>query len=135
MTAALAADPRVELREGVNARYLRANDFNEAFDLVVVDISFISLSLVIPSLVPLLHPSGDIVVLVKPQFEVGAERLGKGGIVRDEDARLAAVARVADAARRAGLCECGRMVSPILGMAGNQEYLLWLRKDGISERQ
>lgn len=130
MVPALAADPRVELREGVNARNLSSLDFPHPFDLIVADISFISLTLALPALAPLLHPEGDLVCLVKPQFEVGVERLGKGGIVRDAQARKDALERVAAAAKAQGLAERGRMDSPILGAHGNREFLLWLARAG-----
>ena len=135
MAPLVAADPRVECREGVNARAVVPSDFDGPFDVIVADLSFISLTLVLPALSPLLHPDGDCVCLVKPQFEVGAGKLGKGGVVRDADAREDAVARVAAAARAQGLTERGRIVSPILGGAGNVEYLLWLRPEaGTTER-
>ena len=127
MAEALLQDPRVELREGVNARFLRPEDFHGLFDLIVADLSFISLTLVLPALRPLLSPDGDMIVLVKPQFEVGAGGLGKGGIVRNEHARRDALDRVAGAAHGLGLAEHGRMDSPILGTHGNHELLLWLR--------
>lgn len=130
MVPALAADPRVKLREGVNARNLSSLDFPHPFDLIVADISFISLTLALPALAPLLHPEGDLVCLVKPQFEVGVERLGKGGIVRDAQARKDALDRVAAAAKAQGLAERGRMDSPILGAHGNREFLLWLARAG-----
>lgn len=129
MVPSLAADPRVVLREGVNARYLSPQDFTEAFDMIVADLSFISLTLVLPALAPLLGADGDLVCLVKPQFEVGVAHLGKGGIVRDAAARQEAVQRVAEAARAAKLTEQGRMVSPLLGGDGNEEFLLWLRPE------
>lgn len=129
MVSSLAADPRVERREGVNARALSPGDFDALFDIIAADLSFISLTLVLPALAPLLRPDGDLVCLVKPQFEVGAGNLGKGGIVRDVMKREEAVARVAESARAQGLAERGRIVSPILGGEGNTEYLLWLRPE------
>lgn len=126
MASELAADPRVHSREGVNARTLTPADFPHPFDLIVADLSFISLTLVLPALAPLLAPDGDCVCLVKPQFEVGPAKLGKGGIVRDGKAREEALMRVAKAAQACGLTEQGRMTSPIEGSAGNIEFLLWL---------
>lgn len=134
MVPALAADPRVFLREGVNARSLAPADFPHPFDIIVADLSFISLTLVLPALVPLLAPIGDFVCLVKPQFEVGPTKVGKGGIVRDERAREEAVARVAAEARACGLEVQGRMISPIEGGDGNREFLLWLKQDAGSDR-
>ena len=126
MAAALAADPRVELREGINARYLTPADFSLPFDLIVADLSFISLTLVLPALAPLLTPRGDMVVLVKPQFEVGREHLGKGGIVRNAYQRDLAVQRVAECSAVLGLHQHGLMTSPLHGGDGNTEFLLWL---------
>ena len=134
MVPALASDPRVASREGVNARFLRPGDFDASFDLIVADLSFISLTLVLPALVPLLRPGGDMVVLVKPQFEVGAAHLGKGGLVRDPAQRARAVQRVGDAAAALGLETRGQRTSPILGGDGNEEFLLWLRGRAESAR-
>ncbi len=126
MVPALAHDPRVEVREGVNARYLTPRDFGSLFDIIVVDVSFISLSLILPALAPLVCPDGTIVCLVKPQFEVGREQLGKGGVVRSPADRLAALEQVKQAARATGLSPLGEIASPIAGADGNQEFLLWL---------
>jgi 23S rRNA (cytidine1920-2'-O)/16S rRNA (cytidine1409-2'-O)-methyltransferase len=124
--ARIAGDARVVLREGVNARFLTPDEFDGAFDLVTVDLSFISLTLVLPAIRALLAPSGECLALVKPQFEVGAEGLGKGGIVRDPARRAQAVERVATAAAAAGLRAVDRMESPIAGGDGNVEYFLRL---------
>lgn len=129
MVPHLAADPRVFSREGVNARALTRDDFPHPFDVIVADLSFISLTLVLPALVPLLAPNGDLVCLVKPQFEVGPIKLGKGGIVRDPKAREEALARVIGMAHACGLMEQGRMTSPIIGAEGNTEFLLWLTRN------
>ena len=133
MAPEIAADPRVHSREGVNARFLVPADFDTRFQLIVADLSFISLTLVLPALAPLLLPDGGLIVLVKPQFEVGAAHLGKGGIVRDPMQREQAVQRVAEAAEALGLKTHGRMTSPILGGDGNEEYLLWLRLPARAE--
>ena len=127
MVPALAADPRVRSREGVNARTLAPADFPHPFEVIVIDVSFISLTLILPALLPLLAPGGNLVCLVKPQFEVGPAHLGKNGIVRDPKARAAALSRVSDAAGALGLDEAGRRDSPIAGSEGNVEFLLWLR--------
>jgi 23S rRNA (cytidine1920-2'-O)/16S rRNA (cytidine1409-2'-O)-methyltransferase len=124
--ARLASDSRVALREGVNARQLKPSDFETAFDLVVADLSFISLTLVLPALAPLLRPSGRMVCLVKPQFEVGPDRIGKRGIVRDPAARHDSVAKVLRCAEGAGLAASGRITSPIRGAEGNEEFLVHL---------
>ncbi|MFZ5787934.1 MAG: TlyA family RNA methyltransferase [Acidobacteriota bacterium] len=123
----LRNDPRVEVREGVNARHLEAGDVPGPFGLVVVDVSFISLRLVLPALVPLLAPGADLVALVKPQFEAGKGQVGRGGVVRDGAVREAAIAGVLAAARDLGLECLGRIASPIPGPAGNVEELVHLR--------
>ena len=128
MAPEIASDPRVQSREGVNARSLTLADFPHPFGIIVVDVSFISLTLILPALAPLPAEGGSLVCLVKPQFEVGASHLGKGGIVRDVKARAEAVARVAGAAHALGLREMARMVSPIEGSDGNIEFLLHLEK-------
>ena len=125
---ALRRDPRVELLERTNIRHVTNADLDGVIaDLAVVDVSFISLRLVLPVVTDLLVPPKEIVALVKPQFEVGKGKVGKGGIVRDEQLRLAAVDEVADCAGSFGLIVCGRMESPIVGTKGNREYLLHLR--------
>lgn len=127
MAAEVASDPRVQSREGVNARSLSPSDFPQPFDIIVVDVSFISLTLILPALAPLLLPAGDLICLVKPQFEVGQAHLGKGGIVRDPKARAEALERVSGAAKALGLRETARTVSPIEGSDGNTEFLLHLQ--------
>ena len=127
MVSSIASDPRVCSREGVNARSVTPSDFPHPFDVIVADLSFISLTLVLPALAPLLGEGGDLVCLVKPQFEVGAAKLGKGGIVRDPRAHEEALARVVGAARACGLSEQGRMPSIIEGTEGNREFLVWLK--------
>lgn len=119
----LRNDPRVEVREGVNARYLQPDDFPVSFDLIVIDVSFISLIKILPSVVPLLKPSASIVVLIKPQFEVGRGEVGRGGIVKDEEKRLNAVKNVNDFASTLGLKLDKTIESPITGAEGNIEYL------------
>lgn len=124
----LRADPRVIAREKCNARALRREDFGEAMDMVTVDVAFVSATLLLPALVPLLRPGGAMVILVKPQFEVGRARIGKRGVVRDEAARAAALARVRQAAEAVGLKPRGAIPSPILGGEGNREFLLWAER-------
>jgi 23S rRNA (cytidine1920-2'-O)/16S rRNA (cytidine1409-2'-O)-methyltransferase len=119
----LRNDPRVEVREGVNARYLTAEEFPQKFDLVVMDVSFISVTKVMPAIVPLLAPEGAIITLIKPQFEVGRGEVGGGGIVRDEAKRLRVVEEVNNAARELGLEVVNVIESPITGAEGNVEYL------------
>ena len=120
----LRTDPRVRSRERVNARYLTEEDLPEPVDLMVIDVSFISLHQVLPALVPFLRPAGVLVMLVKPQFEVGRERVGKGGVVRDPQARADAIAGVQAVAENLGLHVRGVIDSPIPGPAGNLEALM-----------
>jgi 23S rRNA (cytidine1920-2'-O)/16S rRNA (cytidine1409-2'-O)-methyltransferase len=125
--AKLRADPRVVVRERENARALTAASLGEAVDLVTGDLSFISLRLVLPAVKALLRPNGEAVLLVKPQFEVGKGEVGKGGVVREDAKRRAALDAVADAARALGFEVLGHAESPIEGPAGNREWLLALR--------
>ncbi len=120
----LAADSRVTARDGVNARDLRASGITGPYPLIVADVSFISLTLIVPSLAPVLaQPEGWFVALIKPQFEVGAGNLGAGGIVRDSALRDFAVASVTIAASQQGLKRQGLIESPITGGDGNIEFL------------
>jgi 23S rRNA (cytidine1920-2'-O)/16S rRNA (cytidine1409-2'-O)-methyltransferase len=123
----LVSDPRVVVRDRINVRHLRPDDLPERGDLAVIDVSFISLRLVLPALLPLLAPGAPVVALVKPQFEVGPARVGKGGIVRDPQARADALAQVSAAAAALGYEVCGQTESPITGAKGNVEFLLLLR--------
>jgi 23S rRNA (cytidine1920-2'-O)/16S rRNA (cytidine1409-2'-O)-methyltransferase len=119
----LRNDPRIEVREGINARYLRTEDFPCPFDLAVVDVSFISVVKILPAVVPLLQSNASLVVLIKPQFEVGRGEVGSGGIVRDEMKRMNAVKNVNDFASTLALKVEGTIESPITGAEGNIEYL------------
>jgi 23S rRNA (cytidine1920-2'-O)/16S rRNA (cytidine1409-2'-O)-methyltransferase len=123
----LRTDPRVEVREGVNARHLRPEDFDGRFDLATMDVSFISATKVLPAVVPLLKDEGGIVVLVKPQFEVGRGEVGKGGIVRDPAQHARVVEEVNAAARALRLEVAGVTDSPVTGADGNREFLAWYR--------
>jgi 23S rRNA (cytidine1920-2'-O)/16S rRNA (cytidine1409-2'-O)-methyltransferase len=125
MHSRLLLDPRVEVREGVNARHLTPADFAERFDLVVADVSFISLTLVLPA-IDACAPAAELLLLVKPQFEVGREQVGKGGVVRDDALRTGAADKVAGAARALGRVERGRADSRVPGPKGNREIFLWL---------
>jgi 23S rRNA (cytidine1920-2'-O)/16S rRNA (cytidine1409-2'-O)-methyltransferase len=120
-------DPRVVVRERENARALTAEALGERVDLVTGDLSFISLRLVLPAVKAILKGGGQALLLVKPQFEVGKGEVGKGGVVRDEGKRRAALDGVAAAARGLGFEVRGHAESPIAGPAGNREWLLWLR--------
>jgi 23S rRNA (cytidine1920-2'-O)/16S rRNA (cytidine1409-2'-O)-methyltransferase len=122
----LRTDPRVRLLERTNARYLRREDVAEAVQFVAMDVSFISATLVLPAVIAAAGDQlGGIVVLVKPQFEVGRERVGKGGIVRDPAAQQAAVDRVCKALAELDWRIAGVIDSPILGTEGNREFLLY----------
>ncbi|MEZ5424731.1 MAG: TlyA family RNA methyltransferase [Pyrinomonadaceae bacterium] len=120
----LRSDPRVEARENVNARHLKQEDFDRKFDLIVMDVSFISVTKILPALVPLLEPGGKIIALIKPQFEVGKGEVGKGGIVRDPEKHEKVIAEVNRFARGIGLNGPGVIDSPILGAGGNKEFLV-----------
>src|SRR5215472_3689212 len=124
----LRGDPRVTVLERVNVRELRPGQVAPPPGLVVADLSFISLATVLPALVDCAEPDADFVLLVKPQFEVGRDRVGRGGVVRDPGLRAEAVSAVAAAAASHGLGVAGVTASPLPGPAGNVEYFLWLRR-------
>lgn len=124
----LRTDPRVRVVERVNVRELHPEDIGGPVDLVVADLSFISLRLVLPALVRCATAEADLVLLVKPQFEAGRGRVGRGGVVRDPAVRSAAVRNVAAAAADLGLGAAGVTASPLPGPSGNVEYFLWLRR-------
>ena len=119
----LRNDSRVEVREGVNARYLTPVEFTTQFDLVVMDVSFISVTKVLPAIVPLLTNAGRVITLIKPQFEVGRGEVGSGGIVRDPQKHERVIAEVTQAATGLGLRSAGVIESPIQGADGNREFL------------
>ncbi|MEO7971230.1 MAG: TlyA family RNA methyltransferase [bacterium] len=119
----LRTDPRVEVREGVNARYLAPSDFKNLFDLIVMDVSFISATKIFPAIVPLLKADGRLIVLIKPQFEVGRGEVGKGGIVRDPEKHARVIAEVNQAAKELGLLARNVIESPLRGADGNVEFL------------
>ena len=132
----LRTDERVVLRERTNLRHLTPEAlYGEGDpwpDLAVADVSFISLTRVLPALRALLVPTGEALLLVKPQFEVGRQRVGKGGVVRDPAAHADAIASVISAARELAWHPAGLVASPLTGPAGNHEYLLWLVPPGAS---
>jgi 23S rRNA (cytidine1920-2'-O)/16S rRNA (cytidine1409-2'-O)-methyltransferase len=132
--ARLRSDPRVVLREKVNARFLSRREVPEEPALFVADVSFISLTLVLPAAVPLLAEEADVLVLVKPQFEAERGEVGRGGIVRDEAVRARAAARVAAAAVALGLESRGVVASPITGAEGNVELLAAFRRNPATLR-
>ena len=123
----LRNDPRVVVREGINARYLKPEDIGEPVDLAACDVSFISVTLILPPLTAVLREQGEMVILVKPQFEVGRGQVGKGGIVRDPALHEAACRRVEEAVRVLGF-RFDRMESPVAGAEGNREFLLYARR-------
>ncbi len=123
----LRTDARVIVREGVNARALTSDDVPHAVGVVTIDVAFISLRLILPSLPPFLEEGGDVVALVKPQFEAGRDEVGKRGLVTDPSVHEAVLARVTDAAGAAGFRRVGMTPSPITGATGNQEFFLHLR--------
>jgi 23S rRNA (cytidine1920-2'-O)/16S rRNA (cytidine1409-2'-O)-methyltransferase len=124
-------DERVEARENVNARYLKPEDFDEKFDLIVMDVSFISVTKILPALKDLLVENGKIIVLIKPQFEVRKGEVGKGGIVIDEEKHAEVIKRVNDFAAEIGLENLGLIDSPILGADGNKEFLALYCQDHL----
>ncbi len=125
-------DPRVSVLDRTNVRHLTLEQVGEPVEIIVADLSFISLTLVLPALVSVAKSSADYLVMVKPQFEVGREKLGAGGVVRDPLLRKSAVLEVAESAYDMGLgCE-GVVASSLPGPSGNVEYFLWLRR-GSSE--
>lgn len=119
----LRTDPRVEVREKTNARNLKPDDLGSLFDLIVIDVSFISVTKIIPALPPLLTSGGRVIILIKPQFEVGKGEVGKGGIVREPEKHQRVIQEVNDSASKHGLRPSGLMGSPITGAEGNKEFL------------
>jgi 23S rRNA (cytidine1920-2'-O)/16S rRNA (cytidine1409-2'-O)-methyltransferase len=128
----LRTDPRVEVREGINARYLKPADFETEFDLIVMDVSFISATKIFPALVPLLKENAHLILLIKPQFEVGRAEVGKGGIVRDPEKHARVIEEVNKAAKELGLLERKVIESPIRGADGNVEFLALYEKCGLT---
>jgi len=121
----LREDSRVTVQEGINARYLKPEDFTVSFDLTVIDVSFISLTKILPAVAQLIKfRTGKILALVKPQFEVGAAAIGKGGIVRNQHAREAAIQHVIACLSECGLKKNGVRPCCLKGTDGNQEYFL-----------
>lgn len=124
----LRSDPRVAVHEGMNVRYMGPEDIGGTAALTVADLSFISLTLVVQPLAACTDPGGDLVLMVKPQFEIGKDRLGRTGVVSSERERRLAVEKVARAALDAGLDLRGLAVSPLPGQDGNVEYFLWIKR-------
>ena len=124
----LQSDPRVEIHDRTNVRNLSRQLIVDEPMLIVADLSFISLNLVLPALMEVAHPEADFLIMVKPQFEVGREKLGAGGVVREPELRAEAVKNVAESARSVGLGTLGVVASPLPGPSGNVEYFLWMRQ-------
>jgi 23S rRNA (cytidine1920-2'-O)/16S rRNA (cytidine1409-2'-O)-methyltransferase len=124
----VADDPRVTVMDRTNVRHLTPSDLGQAMDMIVGDLSFISLSLVLPALTGLIGPKGQMVLLVKPQFEVGRGKVGKGGIVRDPALHESAIASVVEAAEQSGMELLNRVTSSITGAKGNVEFLIHLAR-------
>jgi 23S rRNA (cytidine1920-2'-O)/16S rRNA (cytidine1409-2'-O)-methyltransferase len=122
----LRNDPRVVVAEQVNARYLSRKEVPEPIDLAVCDVSFISVTMILPALVKLLATNAEMVILVKPQFELAKHQVGRGGIIRDPTLHQQACQRIEEAVRQLAF-ECQIVPSPVLGAEGNQEFLLYAR--------
>ena len=130
----LRNDPRVTVMDRTNVRFVKPGDLPYRPDLIVIDTSFISLKLVIPAVLKLAAPCAEIVALVKPQFEVGKGKVGKGGVVRDEELRQQALEAILSFARESGLEVAGAIDSPLKGPAGNREFLAVMKmRDGPQE--
>jgi 23S rRNA (cytidine1920-2'-O)/16S rRNA (cytidine1409-2'-O)-methyltransferase len=125
----LRSDERVRVHDRTNVRTLTPDDIDGPVDVVVADLSFISLRTVLPALVACTRPGGNLLPMVKPQFEVGRERLGSGGVVRDPDLRRTALGETAAAGRELGLVVRGAVASPLPGPSGNVEFFLWFARD------
>jgi 23S rRNA (cytidine1920-2'-O)/16S rRNA (cytidine1409-2'-O)-methyltransferase len=127
----LRNNPRVTVMERTNFRHLPDDAFDEPFDIIAIDTSFISLRTILARASGFLAPDGEVVALVKPQFEAGRERLGRGGVVRDPEVHRAVLREVRDAMRNYGLAAVELTGSPLLGPAGNREFLVRLRRNGV----
>jgi 23S rRNA (cytidine1920-2'-O)/16S rRNA (cytidine1409-2'-O)-methyltransferase len=130
----LRQDPRIVVMERTNARYLTAEDFTEPIDFAVIDASFISLKLLIPPLLPLFQKNTSILALIKPQFEVGRGKVGKGGVVRDPALHQEVIDEIVTFCRTLGLESLGIAPSPILGPKGNKEFLIHLVSQSTQEK-
>ena len=127
----LRQDPRVAVWERTNIRYLQPDHLPERVDFACIDVSFISLKKVLPALAKLLLPEGEVVALIKPQFEAGREKVGRGGVVRDPAVHREVLHRVVLAARHLGFGILGLTFSPLRGAKGNREYLLYAKRDAV----
>lgn len=123
----LRQDPRVKVREGFNARYMVVDDLGERAGIAVADVSFISLTLILPPIFSVVEPDADVVVLIKPQFELVPAKVGKGGVVKEESYRLEAVDKIRQFVETSGHIWSGSLESPVPGREGNVEYLAHLK--------
>lgn len=126
--ASLQGDDRIQWRESFNARHLQSVDLPFPVSLVVMDVSFISQTLLFPAVIRVLPPEGDFISLVKPQFELSPRELGSGGIVRDEELQQKAINKVRNSAEEVGFSVRGLVESPIHGGDGNREWMMWTRR-------
>ena len=124
----LRRDPRVVVMERVNARHLERGALPELVDWIAIDASFIGLGKLLPAALALLRPGGEVIALIKPQFEVGRSGVGKGGVVRDPAARSGAIERAIEQATTLGFERCGQADSVLAGPEGNLEHFVWLRR-------
>lgn len=134
----LRQDPRVKVFDRVNARYLQLSDLGlnkSIIDLCVIDVSFISLSKILPTVYNLISDQAEVIALIKPQFEASREEVGQGGVVRDESVRQAVIARIINIAQALGFKVRGTIPSPIVGTDGNVEYLSCLIKELYAEKK
>ena len=131
----VSQDPKVTVMDRTNIRYLTPELLGTTVDLIVADLSFISLETVLPALVSVLKPTGQALLMVKPQFEVGKEALGPGGVVEDNEQRIAAVNKIAGKAYSLGLGTAGVVASPLPGPSGNVECFLWLKPGGPAPQE
>jgi len=131
----IRSDSRVTSMENCNARYLTAEAVGRHVDLIVMDVSFISATLIIPKFPQLLGDEGDVVCLIKPQFEVGRSMIGKGGIVKDKQAHRRAIEQVLECGKSVGLIPIGLIPSPIFGGDGNREFLVWFSKVRTAKKE
>ena len=131
----VSQDPKVTVMDRTNIRYLNPELLGTTVDLIVADLSFISLETVLSALVSVLKPTGQALLMVKPQFEVGKEALGPGGVVEDNAQRIAAVNKIAGKAYSLGLGTAGVVASPLPGPSGNVEYFLWLKPGGPAPQE
>ena len=124
----LRNNERVEVIERTNIRYVQQEQFQREIDLATIDVSFISLTLVLPVVTSLIRTSGQVIALIKPQFEAGRRNVGKGGVVREPEMHQQVIQNICALAARTGLVVKGLTYSPVKGPAGNIEYLIWLQK-------